>query len=142
MDAVGRILHWGSLAKLRILFLDERTGGQLQNLDFFKLIIARWVDSRARQNDWDVVFALVDEVPDVLVQQSWDNELMSIAARHSCEPILQKLTARMQQVTAIRSGQLRNNELAANASCSEHDGIFQALERSEEYRHRPGPGRA
>ncbi|PYH50974.1 uncharacterized protein BO96DRAFT_488655 [Aspergillus niger CBS 101883] len=51
MRAADQILRWGEIARLRILFFDNRLGQQLQNPDFFRLVIRRWGDRPPRCQD-------------------------------------------------------------------------------------------
>ncbi|KAJ5615036.1 ankyrin repeat-containing domain protein [Penicillium hordei] len=109
MRAADQILRWGSVARLKILFLDDQAGQQLQNYEFFQLIIKKWDEGRLftnpwhkeRQN-WDIVFDLVDNVSEKMTEEHWGNELLCLAAGVGCMPIVQ------------REGELRNELLRAN----------------------------
>lgn len=67
--AADQILRWGDLSRLRILFLDDRVGQQLQNLALFRLLIKTWRNSTIDRPNWDDAFALVDDVLDRLVRE-------------------------------------------------------------------------
>ncbi|KAF2845260.1 hypothetical protein T440DRAFT_493542 [Plenodomus tracheiphilus IPT5] len=94
-SAADQILQWGNLSKLRILFLEGKIRHQLRNLEFFRLIIKRWSDFRSRHENWAEAFDLVDDVLDALVNEQWGNELLCIAARAGCLPIIQQLRAEL-----------------------------------------------
>lgn len=64
MGAADQILRWGDITRLRILFLDEKLGHELQNVGFFRLVIRRWSDRIISQRDWTAVFSLIDYMPE------------------------------------------------------------------------------
>ncbi|KAJ5066004.1 hypothetical protein J3E74DRAFT_424877 [Bipolaris maydis] len=78
LNAADQILQWGDLSKLRILFFNGKIYHQLQDLQFFQLIIKRWFQSRSRHENWAEAFDLVDSVLDTLVDRQWGNELLCI----------------------------------------------------------------
>ena len=62
-----------------------------ENLDFFRLIVIRWSDSVKRRLDWTPVFELVDYVLDILVREHCANELLCVAARAGCLPLIERM---------------------------------------------------
>jgi hypothetical protein len=107
MGAADQILRWGDVSRLRILFLDDKLGHQLQNLHFFRLVIKRWSDPILNGHNWDLVFDLVDYVSDTLVQEQWGNELLCVAAGAGCMPIIRRLITSSQHKVELRSELLR-----------------------------------
>ncbi|KAM0424851.1 hypothetical protein ACHAPT_009907 [Fusarium lateritium] len=95
LGAASQILQWGDLSRLKIL-LESKHCHQLQNLDFFRLIIKRWSAPATQSNDWDPVFDLVDHVLDILVREQWGSELLCMAAGAGCLPMVRQLMARAQ----------------------------------------------
>jgi hypothetical protein len=92
MGAVDQIIQWGDLSRLRVLFLSKSVGPRLHNADFFRLVMRSFKFCKDRQQEeWDVVFNLVDDVSDTLVQDGWGNELLCMAASMGCMPIIQRL---------------------------------------------------
>jgi hypothetical protein len=71
MGAAEQILRWGNISRLRILFLDDQVGHQLQNLDFFRSLIKTWQNPPTNHPNWNDIFALVDVVLDLMVQRRW-----------------------------------------------------------------------
>jgi hypothetical protein len=107
MRAADQILQYGELSKLRILFLESKAKCQLRNLEFFSLVIKQWSDIGARHDDWEVAFDLVENVLDQLVEQQWGSELLSIAARAGCIPLIQRLLIYSQHKQDLNSELLR-----------------------------------
>ncbi|CAG7998998.1 unnamed protein product [Penicillium salamii] len=107
--AADQILQWGKVSRLEILFFDHRTSAQLQNFDLFRLIIKRWDKARfitkpwhKEQQDWDLVFDLVDKMSEKMTEEHWGNELLCLAAGAGCKPIVQRL-----MTSAEKKGELR-----------------------------------
>jgi hypothetical protein len=99
ISAADQILLWGDLSRLRILFLEGKLSYQLRNLDLFRLIVKQWSNFRIRHNDWELAFNLVEHALDTLVEDRWGNDLLCIAARASCIPIIQRLVDGAQHKT-------------------------------------------
>ena len=92
MKATEQILQWGDVMRLRVLFLNDKLGYQLQNLHFFKLVMKHWqFHPVTNHNIWDFVFDLIKHVSDKMVQEQWGNELLCVAASTGCMPIIQQL---------------------------------------------------
>lgn len=91
MRAADQILRWGEISRLRMLFFDKRLGHQLQNLEFFRLVIRRWGDRPPRCQDWEPVFDLIKYMPDKSDQGEWRNELLRVAVNARCTPMIQRL---------------------------------------------------
>ncbi|KAF4124385.1 NACHT domain [Geosmithia morbida] len=126
--AADQILQWGDLARLRILSLDGRVGGQLRNLDFFRLAIHQWFITDERDRNWDLAFDLVDLSFDDMIRERWGNELLCIAAGAGCMPLVQRLMA-----GARRKAELRNELLCGSrheslsSQRSKHQSIGEAV---------------
>ncbi len=108
IGAADQILQWGDWSRLRILFLEDKTSHQLQNLDFFRLVLRRWPGPGKHRQNWDLVFDLVEYVLDTLVQEQWGNELLCMAASEGCVPIIQRLMTRAQYQVELRTELLRD----------------------------------
>lgn len=108
IGAADQILQWGDWSRLRILFLEDKTSHQLQNLDFFRLVLRRWPGLGKHRQNWDLVFDLVEYVLDTLVQEQWGNELLCMAASEGCVPIIQRLMTRAQYQVELRTELLRD----------------------------------
>lgn len=102
MKAADQIFQWGDLSRLRILFLDDKLGHQLQNLDFFRLVIKMWSDPIINHDNWDPAFDLIEYVLDKLVQEQWGNELLCMAAGAGCMPMIQRLITSAQHNAELR----------------------------------------
>lgn len=137
MRAADQILQWGSVSRLKILFLDDRTGQHLQTFEFFRLIIKRWNEARPITNpwhkepqNWDLVFDLVDNISEKLIEEHWGNELLCLAAGAGCMPIVQRLMTSAQDNGELRNELLRENQLEEQRSSfdkSTHQSIGQAV---------------
>jgi NACHT domain len=102
-----QVIQWGAASKLRILFLDEKLGYQLQTLDFFRLLVKSWSYPNANHHDWDVIFDLVNYVLGKLVEEKWGNDLLCLAAGAGCMPIIRRLMASAQGKADLRRELLR-----------------------------------
>ena len=105
MVAADQIIQWGDLSRLRMLFSSgSQVGSQLQNLDFFRLVMKSFMFCKDRpREEWDVVFDLVDDISDILVQERWGNELLCTAASMGCMPIIRRLMDRAQEDLELRA---------------------------------------
>ncbi|OKL57502.1 hypothetical protein UA08_06898 [Talaromyces atroroseus] len=110
MRAADQILLWGDLPRLRIIFLDDRVGHELQNLDFFRIIMKNWSHPTTDHQNWDLAFDLVDYVTDKLVQEQWGNDLLCMAAGAGCVPIIRRLISSAQLKAELRSELLRESQ--------------------------------
>lgn len=129
MGAADQILQWGDLSRLRIL-LDDKIGHQLQNLDFFRLVIERWShDPIINRDNWDLVFDLVGYVSDKLVQEQWGNELLCVAAGAGCMPLIRRLITNAQHMADLRRELLREFRLKQWSACGKptHQSIGEAV---------------
>jgi hypothetical protein len=102
MMAADQILQWGDVLRLRILLLDPKLGRQLRNIEFFRLIIKNWMHPQPNRPHWGIVFDLVNDVSDQLVQEQWGNELLCIAAGVGCMPMVQRLMTNAQHQTQLK----------------------------------------
>jgi hypothetical protein len=127
MGAADQIMQWGDLSRLKLLFLEGKLGYQLRSLKFFRLILTQWSHIGARHADWDVVFGLVDHVLDTLVEEQWGHELLCIAARVGCLPMIQRLLNRAQHRPTLRAELLRSSNSIGEAVLGSHVGVVDCL---------------
>jgi hypothetical protein len=119
-NAADQILQWGDLSKLKILFLEGNIRYQLRNLEFFRLIIKRWSNFASRHENWAEIFDLVDNVLDALVNEQWGNELLCVAARAGCLPMIQRLLDRAHHREELRTELWRDSRPIAEAVLGNH----------------------
>ncbi|KAF7562457.1 hypothetical protein G7046_g1686 [Stylonectria norvegica] len=112
LGAAEQILQWGDPSRLRTLW-ESKLGHQLLNLDFFRLIIDKWSNPGTYYDTWDPVFDLVDHVSDILVQEQWGNELLCLAARTGCMPMVRRLMIGAQHKEDLR------RELLCGSRCEQ-----------------------
>lgn len=134
MSAAEQILQWGDVSRLRVLFLEGKLSHQLRNLDFFRLVIRRWVDFGARHDNWEVVFDLVDYMLDTLVEEKWGNELLCIAARAGCIPMIRRLLNRAQHKAELRTELLCGFPSIGQAVLGNHIGVVEYLLKEERFK--------
>ncbi|KAF2721180.1 hypothetical protein K431DRAFT_312687 [Polychaeton citri CBS 116435] len=128
--AAEQILQWGDLSKLKIMMLDDRLGCQLRNLDFFRLVVRQWCHPSTSHNNWDVVFDLVDHVLDIMVQDHWANELLCVAARAGCLPLVRRLMTRAHHGGSLRTqllGGIQREQGPQPSRESTHQSIGEAV---------------
>lgn len=118
MRAVDQTLLWGNVSRVKIFFLNDRTSAQVQNLEFFRLVIKRWRRYRSLTNrwyegrqDWNLVFDLVDNVSSKMIGGHWGKELLSLAASEGCVPIVQRLLTSAKTDEQLREELFRQTEL-------------------------------
>lgn len=129
--AADQILQWGDLSKLKILFIEGKLGHQLRNVDFFRLIIREWSNIRARHEDWEAAFSLVDSVLDTMVEEQWGHELLCIAARSGCMPMVQRLLSQAQRKAELKTELLRAFQSLGNAVLGNHLDTVECILREE-----------
>lgn len=129
MEAADQILQWGDVSRLKILFFDDKIGHQLQNLDFFRLLIKRWYHPTINRDNWDLAFDLVHHVLDELVQEQWGNELLCVAAAAGCMPIIMRLMTSAQHKTELRGELLRESRIERRSPFGKpmHQSIGEAV---------------
>lgn len=110
IGAADQILQWGDLSRLTALFLEARFNDQLRNLEFFRLVIRQWNQVRPRHDDWELAFSLVDHVSDRLVEDRWGYELLCVAARAGCVPMLRHLSDLAQRRPDLKFALLRESQ--------------------------------
>jgi hypothetical protein len=74
-----------------------------------------------------VVFGLVDHVLDTLVEEQWGHELLCIAARVGCLPMIQRLLNRAQHRPTLRAELLRSSNSIGEAVLGSHVGVVDCL---------------
>jgi hypothetical protein len=129
--AADQILQWGDLSKLKILFIEGKLGHQLRNVDFFRLIIRQWSNIRARHEDWEAAFSLIDSVLDTMVEEQWGHELLCIAARSGCMPMVQRLLSQAQRKAELKTELLRAFQSLGNAVLGNHLDTVECILREE-----------
>ncbi|KAF2000799.1 hypothetical protein P154DRAFT_490976 [Amniculicola lignicola CBS 123094] len=125
--AADQVLQWGDLSRLRILFLDGKLKHQLQNLEFFQLTIRQWSNIGARHHDWEVAFGLVDYVLDTLVEDQWGNELLCVAARAGCMPMIERLLNQARHNATLRTELLRGFQSIGEAILENHLDVVEYI---------------
>lgn len=127
--ATIQILRWGELPRLRILLLERKDGNQLQTVEFFRLMIEQWANFGPQRDDWDEAFDIVDDLVDVLVRDQLGNELLCVAARGGCMPLVRRLLTQAGQNAELRKellfGTRREQQLDLPAR-SVHQSIGEA----------------
>ncbi|KAH6622147.1 hypothetical protein C7974DRAFT_464511 [Boeremia exigua] len=126
-SAADQILQWGHLSKLNIIFLEGKFRSQLCNLEFFQLLIKRWFDFGSRHENWAEVFDLIDNVLGALVSEQWGNELLCIAARAGCLPMIQRLLDRAYHMEALRAELWRDSQPISEAVLGNHADAVELL---------------
>ncbi|WPH01822.1 Hypothetical protein R9X50_00467600 [Acrodontium crateriforme] len=106
ISATKQILQWGELERLSILVSSEAFGCQLRGIDFWSLVLDFWSDPVQRGRNWEVVFNLIDNTSDTLVDESSANELLCLAARVGCLPLIQRLMIKAQHDQRLKNGLL------------------------------------
>jgi hypothetical protein len=130
MRAADQIILWGDVSRLRILLSHPKLGRQLQNIEFFQLIIKNWMHPPANRHHWDLVFDLVNDFSDQMVQEQWGNELLCIAAGVGCMPMVQRLMINARHHTQLKSELLReipNNRYHSQYDKPPHQSIGEAI---------------
>ncbi|PLB55500.1 hypothetical protein P170DRAFT_443267 [Aspergillus steynii IBT 23096] len=122
IKAVDQILDWGEISRIKILFLDEKLGPRLQNLDFFRLLLRKWHNHREK---FDCVFELIDDVVDRLIHERWGNKLLCAAAGAGCIPIIRRLIRIAQRCPELRTSRLCNPEMLRLLLPRFQEGIHQ-----------------
>lgn len=125
--AADEILQWRNLSRLRALFLDTKFAHQLHNLDFFRLIIQRWSEVGVRHDNWTAAFDLVEIVLNMLVGEQWGADLLCMAARAGCMPIIQRLLNGTQHKSKLRTELLRGSQSIAQAVLGDHADVVECL---------------
>ncbi|CAN9292594.1 unnamed protein product [Alternaria alternata] len=129
--AADQILQWGDLSKLKLLFFEGKLGHQLRNLDFFRLVIRQWSSIRARHEDWEAAFSLVDSLLDTMVEEQWGHELLCIAARSGCMPMVQRLLRQAQHKAELKTELLRALQSLGSAILGNHLDIVECFLRED-----------
>ncbi|KAG9188865.1 hypothetical protein G6011_07570 [Alternaria panax] len=145
ISAADQIMQWGDLAKLKILLLEGQLCHQLRNLDFFRLIIRQWFNIRTRHEDWEPAFSLVDYVLDTMVEEQWGHELLCIAARYGCIPMVRRLLSQAQRKVELKAELLRAFEWLGSEVRENHLDAVECVIREEgfeEHLHHLNNGRA
>lgn len=98
MAAVNQIYDWGDISRLNILFSHDELGCELQNVELFRLMINKW---HGNSRDLTHAFGLVDQALAKLIHEQWENNLLRIAARTGCMPIIERLITNARHNTAL-----------------------------------------
>lgn len=89
--AVDLINLWPSLSALRCLFLELKFRNQLRTPDFFRALMKQWISRYTSRHNWDEAFPLMDEAVDDMIDRQWGNELLCVAIRYQCMPVILRL---------------------------------------------------
>jgi ankyrin repeat protein len=131
MGAADQILWWGNLSRLKILFYEGKLGHQLRNLGFFERIIKQWYHTRARHENWEEAFSLVDSVLDTMVEEQWGHDLLATAARSGCMPVVQRLLSKARHNTELRNELLRAPQVLGEAVLGDRLGVVEYILREK-----------
>ena len=89
--ATIQLLRWGDLSRLKILLMEIRAKDQISIIDFFQIIIKQWNTYEIQRDSWDLAFGILGSVLHWLIRDQLGNELLCIAARGGCMPLVQRL---------------------------------------------------
>ncbi|KAL2110362.1 hypothetical protein VUR80DRAFT_1246 [Thermomyces stellatus] len=78
---------------LRLMPLGSKLWDPVDTVFFFRLLMEHWADFAQWRDIWELAFGLVNGVVDTLVQDRCGNELLCLAARWGCMPIVHRLVA-------------------------------------------------
>ncbi|KAK4042994.1 hypothetical protein C8A01DRAFT_44062 [Parachaetomium inaequale] len=122
MAAADRVLRFGDLSRLALLW-GSKIGHQIRNMEFFRLVLQQWSTSPSdkRRPNWDVVFGLAKDVLDKMVTERWGHDLLSLAARTGCLPMVRRLMDETQHRPALKT------ELLGERSCSKYGPVGEAV---------------
>ncbi|KAF7948394.1 uncharacterized protein EAE97_003805 [Botrytis byssoidea] len=133
MGAAEQILQWGDLSRLRLL-MRSKIGYQIRNLDFFLLVMKQWSSRMAHNKSrkgWDVLFDLIDDVSDIMVEERWGNELFRMAVSIGCMPMIRRLLDESYRTVELRSELFDRREaqhqLIAEAVVGNHVDVLEYL---------------
>ncbi|KAM0248467.1 hypothetical protein ACHAP5_003413 [Fusarium lateritium] len=108
MLTVDLVLQWGDLNILRMLFFGRGTGRHLQNLEFFRYVVDSWrLSKKTYSQDWDAAFGIINDIPHVLADEGWGNDLFYLAVSQGCLPVIELLVGIAQQNIDLRRELLR-----------------------------------
>lgn len=119
MAASDLILQNGDLMRIRPLW-ESKVGHQIKNGAFFHLALKRWASYTFQKSrpGWDMVFSLIDDVLDKMVNERWGNELLTMAVKSGCMPLIQLLLDRAQHHSELRT-ELLSEVRSANSLLGE-----------------------
>jgi hypothetical protein len=80
-----------------------------------------------------VVFDLIDYLLDTLVEEHWGNELLCVAARAGCMPMIQRLLNRAQHKAELRSELVHGFQSIGEAVLGNHIGVVEYLLREKDF---------
>lgn len=126
-NAAHQIFQWRDLSRLKMLFLEGKFGNQLWNLDFFRLMVGQWSHYGPRHENWNMAFELVDHALGSLIEEQWAHELLCIAARAGCMPMIQHLLGRAQHQTELRIELLCGFQSIGEAVLGNHPDVVAYL---------------
>ncbi|KIW52361.1 hypothetical protein PV05_08003 [Exophiala xenobiotica] len=108
-EATQRIIYEGDLSRLIIFFHDARVGPQIRHIGTFLRMMIRWAQQSEKQlRPWASCFDLVFNIcDDVLVKEKQGNELLCLAARCGCLPVVERLFEAAARNPALRDEILR-----------------------------------
>ena len=108
-QTVEQIIRRGDLSRLAILFRDTRVGPEIRDIGIFHQIMVHWAHSDKKSKKWAECFDLIFDIcDDVLVQESWGNELLCLAVSCGCLPMVERLFGEAARKPALRNEILRD----------------------------------
>lgn len=115
-NAIAEILRIGDPERLPLLLPYERGRDLKEVADLFSLVLEHWArDQRQAEklgenssdHKYEPVFDHMLRASELLIEQSWDNELLCISAGYGCLPFVRRLFGAADQSPALRQEILR-----------------------------------
>ena len=106
--ATIQLLRWGDLSRLKTLLMEIRAKDQIPIIDFFQIVIKQWNTYKIQRDSWDLAFDILGSVLHWLIRDQLGNELLCIAARGGCMPLVQRLLSMAVGHQALRYELQRN----------------------------------
>ncbi|KAG7287653.1 hypothetical protein NEMBOFW57_007166 [Staphylotrichum longicolle] len=132
MAAAGLVIQVGDLPRVGLIW-GIKLGCRIWNLEFFRIAVRQWSRSASdrRRPGWDVVFDFLNDVLDTMVKERWANELLAMAVRENCMPVIQRLMERSRHQPGLRNELLdrspAESRLIADAVLANHADVVEYL---------------
>ncbi|KAI0968730.1 hypothetical protein F4678DRAFT_464345 [Xylaria arbuscula] len=135
--AIEEIIRWGDISRLKY-FVEGPQRDNLRSLVCHHLML-HWEERKGlgQKDDqkWDECFDLVLPSSEELIEQESGNELLCVAVRFRCFPIIKKLFEAADSNVALRNellcSQLRDSRQNQNSSPYEHQSVGIAVRNSD-----------
>lgn len=104
--AMMKLGQGDDLARLRLLFLDDRTGPQMRIFGFFRGVLKAWrrfATTTTSDCRWSDAFDLVRYASGEMVRDEWANWLLCESARSGCIGMMRRLFDEAARNNALRS---------------------------------------